>query len=205
MKLYLIRHGQSEGNVDGALDTVPPGQPLTELGHRQAAELASRLGHEPLVAVYASRATRAQQTADALSAALELETQVIDGVQEVAAGRLEGRNNEEAINEYIGVVGSWASGDLSARMPAAESGDEVRARFLGAVNDIAAKHAETHPDGAVALVCHGALIRLGGEWLAENVHPDAIDSEFLPNTGIVRFETRPEGGWHCTLWGTLAM
>ena len=36
MRMYMIRHGQSEGNVLG-LFTGHSGYPLSELGHRQAA------------------------------------------------------------------------------------------------------------------------------------------------------------------------
>ena len=37
MRLLLLRHGQTESNVIGALDTAVPGAPLNELGLRQAA------------------------------------------------------------------------------------------------------------------------------------------------------------------------
>ena len=49
MKLYLIRHGQSEGNVKdlwyGRSDL-----PLTELGRQQAAQVGQKLRDIPLAA-----------------------------------------------------------------------------------------------------------------------------------------------------------
>ena len=43
MKLLLIRHAESESNVRKVLDTALPGPPLTHLGHRQAAALATKI------------------------------------------------------------------------------------------------------------------------------------------------------------------
>lgn len=205
MKLYLVRHGQSESNVRGALDTAPPGAPLTELGVEQARDLAGRLAGEGIVAVYASRATRARQTAAAVAAAQDLEVQVVDGVQEIAAGDLEGRTDRESIDSYLGVIGPWARGELGVRMPGGETGEQVRRRFHDAVTEIGDKHRQAHPDGAVALVCHGALMRLGSEWLADNVRPEVADKELLPNTAVIELESTAPGGWHCVSWSGLVM
>ncbi|HEY1158028.1 MAG TPA: phosphoglycerate mutase family protein, partial [Arthrobacter sp.] len=43
MKLLLIRHGETPGNVLGQLDTDHPGPGLTELGERQAEAMARAL------------------------------------------------------------------------------------------------------------------------------------------------------------------
>lgn len=202
MKLYLIRHGQTESNVAGALDTALPGPPLTELGQQQAGALAERLGGEPVVAVYASRARRAQQTAVPLAAAFDLEVQVIDGVQETQAGELELRSDRAALDTYIEVFGGWTRGELAGSMPGGESGAQVRSRMLSAVDELRAKHAEAHPDGVVALVSHGGAIRLAGEWLTDNVGPEIADRQLLPNTAIVRLETT-DTGWHCLSWAEI--
>lgn len=81
MRLILIRHCETQSNVDHLLDTAFPGAPLTDQGHAQAATLPERLAGEPIEAVFASTLTRAQQTAAPLAEALGLEVEVIDGVQ----------------------------------------------------------------------------------------------------------------------------
>ena len=68
MRLFLIRHGQTSSNVLGLLDTEPPGPGLTELGVKQAAGILGQLVGAPIVAVFSSSATRAQQTAAPLAA-----------------------------------------------------------------------------------------------------------------------------------------
>ncbi|WP_370969973.1 histidine phosphatase family protein [Amycolatopsis sp. cg9] len=200
MRLLLIRHGQTDGNVRGALDTALPGPPLTELGRRQAAELAERLEGEPLVAVYASQATRAQQTAAPLAARFGVDVQVVDGVHEVVAGDLEGATDHASIRVYMETVRRWTLGELEPALPGGESGTSVRARMLDAVGALRAKHEQADPDGVVALVCHGGAIRLAGEWLAPNVHADVANAALIPNTGLIELEARPGGEWHCLTW-----
>jgi len=200
VRLLLIRHGQTEGNVRGALDTALPGPPLTDLGRSQADRLAVRLEGEPLVAVYASQAIRAQQTAAPLAARFSLDVQVVDGVHEVVAGDLEGATDHESIRTYMETVRRWTLGELEPSLPGGESGTSVRTRMLDAVGALRAKHEQADPDGVVALVCHGGAIRLAGEWLAPNVHADIANAALIPNTGLVELEARPDGEWHCLTW-----
>jgi probable phosphoglycerate mutase len=203
VKLYLIRHAESTANVRKILDTALPGPPLTELGQQQAQTLADRLCGEPIVAVYASRAIRAQQTAAPLAAALTLEVQVIDGVHEVSIGELEGRGDVEALKAYADTVHPWTRGDLGVAMPGGgETGEQVRARYLAAVADLRVKHED---DPAIALVSHDGAIRLAAEWLADNVRPELADQGLIPNTGIVELESLPDGGWRCLTWAGAKM
>lgn len=206
MKLYLIRHAESEANVRRVLDTALPGPPLTERGREQARTLADRLRGEPLAAVYASYATRAQQTAGPLAEALTLEVQSIEGVHEVGVGGLEGLSDMDSIRTYLRIASSWTQGNLGLAMPGGgETGELVRARFTTAVAELRAKHEAAGADSAVALVSHGGVIRLNAEWLSDNVRPELADQELLPNTGIVVLESLPQGGWTCLSWAGVPM
>ncbi|MFC3449404.1 histidine phosphatase family protein [Amycolatopsis speibonae] len=199
MKLLLVRHGQTDGNVRGALDTALPGPPLTELGREQAQDLATRLDGEPIVAVYASQAVRAQQTAAPLAAKFGVDVQVVDGVHEVAAGDLEGKTDKDSITTYMSVVRRWTLGELDPPIPGGETGAQVRARMLDAVARLRAKHEQADPDGTVVLVSHGGAIRLGGEWLAGNVTAEVANQGLIPNTGVVELVATP-AGWTCLTW-----
>lgn len=118
MKLYLVRHGQTPANIAKKLDTALPGPSLTELGHEQARQLAEKLATEPVEAVYASYATRAQQTAAPLAQALGLQVEPVAGVHEIVVGDLEGRNDPAALEQYLSVARSWTRGELQVAMPA---------------------------------------------------------------------------------------
>lgn len=200
MKLVLVRHAQSTANVLKILNTRMPGPPLTELGEQQAEELAQRMRAEPVVAVYSSIATRAQQTAAPLAKLHELDVQVIEGVHEVSVGELEDRGDQEGIEAYIRVFLPWTLGELHGSMPGGESGAQVRDRFTSAVAQIRAKHEQEHPDGTVVLVSHGGAMRLCAELLADNVPPSVAEAGLIPNTGAIELAARPDGGWHCLSW-----
>lgn len=200
MKLQLIRHAESTANVRRALNTRMPGPPLTEAGEEQARILADRVAGEPVVAVYSSVATRAQQTAAPVAARHGLEVQVIEGVHEVWVGDLEDRSDQASIDAYVQVFHPWTLGDLTRSMPGGESGLQVRDRYLAAVAQVRAKHEQEHPDGTVLLVSHGGVMRLCAELLADNVPQGLAEAGLIPNTGAIELETTADGGWHCLAW-----
>jgi broad specificity phosphatase PhoE len=200
LQLLLVRHGQTSANVARALDSKPPGAPLTDEGHAQAAAIAARLSTSPVVAVYASTAIRAQETATHIASPHGLPVAVVEGLQEVFAGDLEGLTGEDALRAFVGVYDQWTSDDLDARMPGGESGAEIKARYLAAVSSICARHA----DGLIVLVSHGGAIRLAAEWLADNVDGRVANIGILPNTGHVLLEADGDT-WHCLEWTGLEL
>lgn len=201
----MVRHAQSTANVRHALNTRMPGPPLTELGHQQAHALAEQLRDEPVVAVYCSIATRAQQTASPVAALHGLEVQVIDGVHEIFVGDLEDRNDQDGLTAYAQVFYPWTLGMLDLAMPGGESGEQVRERYLGAVAQIRAKHEQAHPDGTVVLVSHGGAMRLCAEILSDNVPPNLAEAGLIPNTGSIQLAAKDGGGWHCAAWAGVDM
>lgn len=198
LRLILVRHGQTESNVRMALDSRPPGPPLNLLGQQQAVEVAESLATEPVVAVYASTATRAQQTAAPVAARHDLPVQVVQGAHEVLVGDLEGRTDRESVVTFFNTFGAWAGGDLGKSMPGGETGQQVRDRFERVIADIRA----AHQHGVVVLVSHGGIIRLVAPMLATNVELAVTEYALLPNTGRVVLEDEPgsPAGWRCVEW-----
>ncbi|GAB2999148.1 histidine phosphatase family protein [Saccharothrix stipae] len=196
MRLILVRHGETASNVKMALDSLPPGPPLTDAGVAQAAALAGSLAAEPVRAVYASTAVRAQQTAAPVAAAHGLEVEVVPGVQEIFCGDLEGRHDREAFEIFIATVKQWAEGDLDVPLPGGESGRQVLDRYLAAVEKVTAGHRDGE---TVVLVSHGGSLRMAALALARNVGPALAEAGLLPNTGRVVLE-RAADGWRCTSW-----
>jgi broad specificity phosphatase PhoE len=190
VRLVLARHGRTAGNVAKALDSKPPGLPLDDVGLGQAEDLARRLVDEPVSAVYASHAVRAQQTAAPLARAHGLSVVVIDGVQEVFCGDLEGRSDHAAREAFEKVYQAWLRGEPAAHLPGGESALDLRARFIPAV--------ETAVDGgrdAVVVVSHGAAIRLAvGAMLGESA-----ETRYVPNAGVVVLAGEP-GRWTLEHW-----
>jgi broad specificity phosphatase PhoE len=201
MRLLLIRHGQTPANVRGLLATARPGPGLTRLGRKQAAALADSLvgdavAAEQIAAIYVSPLTRTSETAAPLAAALGLEPQVLEGLEEIEAGDLEDRRDMPSVMVYVRTVFGWAAGDLDVRMPGAIDGSEFFARFDAAIEAVAAQH----PDATVAIVSHGAAIRVWSGSRATNLSADYTAHRHLDNTGVVVLSGSPADGWVAETW-----
>lgn len=196
MRLMLIRHGETPSNVLGSLDTGRPGPGLTALGEAQAAAIPGALENEPVDAVYASPLIRTQFTAAPLAAARGLDTQVVEGLEEIFAGRWEMRRDMHAVSIYMDTASRWVTGDLDATLEGGESGHEFFARYDAAIE----KMVEANADGAVAAVSHGAAIRV---WAAARVRGIDLDEAAqwrIYNTGMCELEGDPEAGWRLVRW-----
>ncbi|MCU1597968.1 MAG: hypothetical protein JWQ47_1707 [Glaciihabitans sp.] len=198
MRLLLIRHGQTPDNVRGAIGTVLPGPGLTELGQAQADAVVAALAEEPIEAIYVSTMLRTRLTAEPLSAALGLDINVVDGLQEIVAGDLEGHTDTDAIHLYMGTIFSWWQ-DFDGRIPGGEDGNEFYGRFTGAIERIAAEHAPGS-DKTIAIFSHGAAIRAWASWSSRNIDAEASRGHVLPNTGVVILEGSPAEGWIVVDW-----
>ena len=199
MRLLLIRHGQTPGNVLGQLDTAHPGPGLTELGERQAAALARSLVNEQIGLLYASTLVRTQLTAAPLATTRGLEVEVLEGLREIEAGALEKLTDRESHLRYLGTVFAWTAGELDRRMPAGPSGRDFFERYDDSIARIAAA-ATTRGEDAVAVVSHGAAIRVWTGLRAANVEAEFAARHVLANTGIVALEGDPDAGWRLIHW-----
>ena len=199
MRLLLIRHGQTPGNVLGQLDTAHPGPGLTELGERQAAALARSLANEQIDRLYASTLIRTQITAAPLSSVRGLEIEVLEGLHEIEAGSLEKLTDKESHLRYLGTVFGWADGELNRRMPGGPSGHDFFERYDASIARIATATA-SGAAGTVAVVSHGAAIRVWAGLRASNMEAGFAARHVLANTGIVALEGDPDAGWRLIHW-----
>lgn len=193
MRLILIRHGQTPANVAGALDTARPGAPLTALGQRQADALPTAIAAlaGPVTAVHASPLVRTQLTAAPLASSLGVPVPVVEGFEEISAGSLEMRSDDEAVAAYADTVAAWIDGSLGVAMPGGPDGHAFVERYDAAVRAATADH---HDDAVVVAVSHGAAIRT---FAARHGGPR---EERLLNTGAVVLDGSPSAGWSVVHW-----
>lgn len=200
MKLLLIRHGQTPGNVLGQLDTAHPGPGLTELGERQAEAMARSLANEQIGALYASTLVRTQITAKPLSGMQGLEVEVLDGLHEIEAGSLEKLTDPESHKLYMGTVFAWAAGELDRRMPAGPDGHQFFERFDADIARVAERASGNGDSAVAAVVSHGAAIRTWAGLRAAGADHEFAARHVLANTGIVAVEGDPDSGWKLIHW-----
>lgn len=199
MRLLLIRHGQTPSNVSGALDTGMPGPGLTPLGHTQAQAIPAALAGEAIAAIHASVLIRTQLTAGPLADARSLEVTVHEGLREVSAGDLEMHTDKDSVEAYHHGLHAWADGDLRYRITGGESGVDFLERYDAAVRAIADAHDPDDPDVTVAIVSHGAAIRLWTALRARNAGLELTQTRML-NTGLAVVEGSPGTGWALSRW-----
>ncbi|MGO2746239.1 histidine phosphatase family protein [Microbacterium sp.] len=197
MRLLLIRHGQTPSNVAGALDTARPGAGLTALGHAQAAAIPEVLGGQHIDGLYASVLTRTQLTGAPLAAARGLEIQVREGFEEISAGRFEMHTDADAVQSYVEAGWRWVNGDLEHEIAEGESGHDFFARYDAAIAGIT-QHRQAQE--TVAVVSHGAAIRVWASCRAVNVAAESAAQRRLQNTGMVILDGDPGTGWTLQHW-----
>jgi len=97
MRLYLLRHAQSEGNkrgiFQGKLDL-----PLSEEGIKQAQKAGEFLKRFTFDAIITSPQLRAKQTAEIVADILNLPLEVDERLREISYGVLEGKKHSEVEN-----------------------------------------------------------------------------------------------------------
>ncbi len=143
MKIVLVRHGESEGNVVHEINDDPRRiVNLTAKGRAQAGAAAERLRDVPFTHAYASEFPRAQQTAAILLRHHDLKL------------RIEARLNERRSGmdgQHVDVFNDYVRADyLRIKPPLGESFLEQMERLRGFLDEVAARH----PHGTVLAVSH---------------------------------------------------
>lgn len=146
MTVFLIRHGQTRGNLERRYMGVTD-QPLCPQGR---AALADWRGPEA-EAVYVSPLLRCRETAALLYPGAA--QTVVPGLRETDFGAFEGRTYEELQDSPA--YRAWLDSAGQAAPPGGESKEQVRRRVLAAFRAVTAGHA---PGERLALVVHGGTI-----------------------------------------------
>lgn len=165
MRLLMLRHGQTQANVElrlaGWTDT-----PLNEVGIRQARAIALRLAGEGRVnAIYASPLERARMTAQAVADALGGHP-IIErpALRERNFGIFENMPIPGLAEAYPEMAAAWAErGAKDWGPPEGETPHEFRSRILDELHAIVERH---QGEESVLVVTHGGVISVAlAAWL----------------------------------------
>lgn len=152
--LLLVRHGESAWNAEHRVQGHA-GSGLTELGHQQAKATAAHLGDALARAVVvASDLVRATETAAPIAAALGAEVVLDPDLRERSFGTWEGRTVAELAEEGSDEWRRWRAGEDVATLVGGESGAQLTARVLPALQ----RHAEGLDEAVLVVVTHGGVI-----------------------------------------------
>lgn len=148
----LIRHA-SHALVHRALVGRMPDVHLSEAGCAEAEQLAQRLAHLPVAALYVSPLERAKETAAPLARAFRVPARVCDDLIDIDFGDWTGCGFDDLAGDP-----AWQHWNAFRSLGVAPNGESmlaVQARAVSALAQINAAHAGE----VVAVVSHGDIIR----------------------------------------------
>lgn len=152
MKIYLIRHGQTDWNLEGKIQGRHDVS-LNETGSKQAELLAMGMDKRPVVQIFSSRQKRALETAQAVGRRQHVAVTVIDGLEEVEFGEWEGKTWDEISREYPEEFKVWCTEPAEIVPPGGESRPQIYRRIGNALKEILRRSR-----GDIAIVSHGAAL-----------------------------------------------
>lgn len=155
LKLYLVRHGESAWN-QRRVYTGQQDVPLSELGARQAAQLARHLTETPFAEIYASPLKRAYDTALALARLQGKDVTPDARLAEIHHGAWEGNSTSEVRAQFAQEYLAWRTQPHTVQMPEGESLEDVALRVQSFLQDVFA----AHTDGNVLIATHDAVLRV---------------------------------------------
>ncbi len=184
MKIYLVRHGETDWNTKGKIQ----GQTdisLNDAGRRQAEELGEMLIEKKLRAavIYTSPQKRAAETARIISRKLELPCHILPGLQENCFGEWEGLTWEEVKTHYAQYFQEWYANRRYQRTPGGESYQDMLERVVDALRRIAEQESED-----IIIVSHSAVIMALRCWLNDDSFSNMVKKYKVGNVGIVEIQ-----------------
>ncbi|CAN5288116.1 alpha-ribazole phosphatase [soil metagenome] len=155
MNIYLVRHGESEGNASGTTQTSE--MSLSKKGRIQAKALAKRLKNIKIDIIYSSHIQRAKETAEIISKEIIKPIESWKDLQEMRTSKeREGLTWENKENQRIMKLintnyyrGNWKYSDE-------ETFEELRDRCQNILNHLLDKHENEE----VLCISHGGVIRM---------------------------------------------
>ena len=152
MKIYLIRHGQTDWNLEGKIQGRHDVS-LNKTGLKQAELLAMGMDKRPVVQIFSSRQKRALETAQAVGRRQHVAVTVIDGLEEAEFGEWEGKTWDEISREYPEEFKVWCTEPAEIVPPGGESRPQIYRRIGNALKEILRRSR-----GDIAIVSHGAAL-----------------------------------------------
>jgi probable phosphoglycerate mutase len=172
-QIFLIRPGatdyERQGRVQGTLDV-----PLCEEGQREVAGLIGQLrGLGRLDVIYYSPAQSAEETAQAIGAALDVRTRCLDKLQNLDHGLWQGMLIDDVKLKQPKVYRQWLEKPETVCPPEGETITSARKRDEEVLGRLLKKHQE----GAIALVVPEPMASIVRQLLTHDKLGDLWDAD----------------------------
>ncbi|AWD62079.1 phosphoglycerate mutase [Limosilactobacillus reuteri] len=157
-KVYLIRHGKTQWNLESRYQGSNGDSPLLKDSYREIELLASSLQRIPFEHAYTSPLKRARVTAQALLNHLnpEIPLTIDSRLKEFNLGKMEGMHFEDVAAKWPEVLKNFRHhpDKYDESLVEGESFLEVIARFRAAIEE----YCRQYPNGNILVISHGAAL-----------------------------------------------
>lgn len=196
MKLYFVRHGESDANLQHVISNRESTFRLTERGRGQAQALAEKLKDIPFTAMHSSPILRARETAEILSRSLHLPYQVTGALREYDCGILEEKSDEESWRLHREFYEDWTlRHNYSNKPEGGESFLEIQNRFVPFIESL-----KRNSDNHILLIGHGGLFHLMLPLALTNIDNDFVAAHGIDRTECIVAELNSDR-FICRQWG----
>ena len=154
-KIYLVRHGQTDFNLQGVVQGSGIDAPINETGKAQAQAFFDAYGDVPFDQLYHTALIRTRQSIQHFID-LGIPTTALPELNEISWGEYEGTPMTPEEGEYYRhMLSQWQQGNLDYAIAGGESPNQVALRMSQGIEKIIAGPGET------VLVCmHGRAMRI---------------------------------------------
>ena len=186
MRLYLVRHGQTDWNVQKRAQGHTD-RPLDTIGLQQAKMVGKAFLDLPVERILTSDLRRAHGTAEEISLRTKIPLEVMANLRERGFGEWEGQNFAEIAIRFGFEADFKGVTRNEVTPPGGESFVEVWQRLESVVADVRSQNENT------AIVAHGGTCSL---LMAMFLNGDvSLSNAFrFSNASINELEPRPDGG-----------
>lgn len=155
-KIYLIRHGQTDYNLQNIVQGSGVDTDLNDRGRQQAQAFYDRYKDVPFQKVYTSALKRTHQSVKGFLE-MGLPHVQLPGLNEISWGTKEGHKVTPSEDEYYHyMLKQWQLGNTALKIEGGESPEDVVKRMQPAVD-----HFMSQTDEQTILICmHGRAIRI---------------------------------------------
>lgn len=174
-KLHLIRHGLTQGNLEGRYVGGGTDLPLCEQGRAQLQQLKEQFAYPAVEVVFTSPLLRATQTAQLLFPGARLIE--LQDLREMNFGAFEGRTARELATDPT--FAAWMDPTKETVPPGAESRQDFARRTGGLLMKLFEFQLKMHME-EVACVTHGGVIM---NMLATHALPQRRPEEWMTDPG----------------------
>lgn len=181
MKLYIIRHAETEYNRKGIIQGSEVDSDINDVGDDQAESFYDYYKNVNFDKIYVSNLKRTFQTIKRFTEN-GVECEKLKEFNEISWGINQGKSDD--LKDYAELIDTWLAGNLDNKFDEGESPNEMSVRLVKGFNKVLEDNHDT-----VLLCIHGRALRILLSKIIDN-DLTKMDKYIHSNTGLYIIEYR---------------